>query len=94
MVLEERYGIRPARAQFSIESVPAGKREAKLLGVESGSPILRCDQLTEDERGRLIELCEMRYRGDRYRFRGTLVRPSPAELEAVQVSEVDGPQAG
>jgi GntR family transcriptional regulator len=78
--LEERYGIRPTRAHFSIEAVPAGAREARLLGVEAGAPLLRCDQITEDESGRLIELSEMRYRGDRYRFRGTLVRPS-AELD-------------
>jgi len=93
--LEERYGLRPTRAHFSIEAVPANKRDAKLLDVEAGAPLLRCDQVTEDETGRLIELCEMRYRGDRYRFRGTLVRPSPAELEAVEAPTLDGPpQAG
>jgi GntR family transcriptional regulator len=90
-VLEERYGIRPARAHFSIEAVPAGTREAKLLGVEPGAPLLRCDQVTEDEGGRLIELCQMRYRGDRYRFRGTLVRPTPADLEHAEASPLTGP---
>jgi len=90
-VLEERYAIRPARAHFSIEAVPAGAREAKLLGVDPGAPLLRCDQVTEDDGGRLIELCQMRYRGDRYRFRGTLVRPSPVELEHAEASPLPGP---
>jgi DNA-binding GntR family transcriptional regulator len=35
---------------------------------------LRCQQQTEDETSRMIELCEMVYRYDRYRFRATLVR--------------------
>ena len=94
-VLEQRYGIRPARAHFSIEAVAASGRDAKLLGVEAGAPLLRCDQVTEDDGGRLIELCQMHYRGDRYRFRGTLVRPVPTELEHADASQLARPpQAG
>jgi DNA-binding GntR family transcriptional regulator len=36
--------------------------------------LLRCQQQTEDDVGRQIELCEMVYRYDRYRFRATLAR--------------------
>ena len=73
-VLEDRYGIRPARARFAVEAIAADERLAALLELERGGPLLRCEQLTEDESGRPIELCEMVYRGDRYRFRATLVR--------------------
>ena len=73
-VLEERYGIRPTRAHFTVEAVAADARQAALLGLEPGQPVLRCRQQTEDETGRRIELCEMVYRGDRYRFRATLLR--------------------
>ena len=73
-VLEERYGVRAARARFSLEAIAADERLAALLELEPGGPLLRCDQLTEDETGRSIEMCEMVYRGDRYRFRATLVR--------------------
>jgi DNA-binding GntR family transcriptional regulator len=73
-VLEGRYGIRAARARFAVEAIAADERLAALLELEPGGPLLRCDQLTEDEAGRAIELCEMVYRGDRYRFRATLVR--------------------
>jgi DNA-binding GntR family transcriptional regulator len=83
-VLEERYGLRPSRAHFTVEAVSAGKRESSLLSLEPGQPLLRCHQLTEDESGRLIELCEMLYRGDRYRFRSTLVRGQVAELEITE----------
>ena len=75
-VLEERFGIRPTLARFTVEAVPADARRAKLLDLEAGQPLLRCEQLTEDETGRRVELCEMVYRFDRYRFRTTLVRPA------------------
>jgi GntR family transcriptional regulator len=73
-VLERRFGMRPARARFTIEAIAADERRAELLGLEAGRPLLRCHQQTEDDTGRQIELCEMVYRGDRYRFRATLVR--------------------
>jgi GntR family transcriptional regulator len=73
-VLEDRFGVRPARARFTVEAAPADPRRAHLLELETGQPILRCQQQTEDETGRVIELCEMVYRYDRYRFRATLVR--------------------
>jgi DNA-binding GntR family transcriptional regulator len=86
-VLEERYGIRAARARFAVEAIAADERLAKLLELQPGGPLLRCDQLTEDETGRPIEMSEMVYRGDRYRFHATLVRtgagaaPAEAALE-------------
>jgi GntR family transcriptional regulator len=72
--LEERHGLRPTRARFAVEAVAADEHQAALLDLRPGEPLLRCHQLTEDESGRLIEMCEMVYRGDRYRFRATLVR--------------------
>jgi GntR family transcriptional regulator len=73
-VLEGRFSMRPTRARFTVEAIAADDRSAGLLGLEPGRPLLRCQQQTEDETGRQIELCEMIYRGDRYRFRATLVR--------------------
>jgi GntR family transcriptional regulator len=73
-VLQERYELRPVRARFSIEAVAADDRRAELLELRPGEPLLRCRQETQDEAGRPIELCVMVYRGDRYRFRATLVR--------------------
>jgi GntR family transcriptional regulator len=72
----ESGGVRPARARFAVEAVAADERQAALLDLRPGQPLLRCHQVTEDESGRVIELCDMVYRGDRYRFRATLVRGS------------------
>ena len=73
-LLEDHYAIRAARARFTVEAIAADARRAELLDLEPGEPLLRCDQQTEDDDGRQIELCEMVYRHDRYRFRATLVR--------------------
>lgn len=73
-VLEERYDMRPSRARLTVEAVAADERSAALLGLAVGQPLLRCQQQTEDETGRQIELSEMVYRGDRYRFEATLQR--------------------
>jgi len=78
-VLEDRYGIRPTRARLSAEAVAAGGRQARLLDLRPGEPLLRCNQVTEDQLGRRIELCEMSYRGDRYRFRATLEREAASQ---------------
>jgi GntR family transcriptional regulator len=80
-VLEERHGLRPSRARFSVEAVAADEHQAALLDLQPGEPLLRCQQLSEDETGRPIELCEMVYRGDRYRFRATLVRAGSGSAE-------------
>lgn len=73
-LLETSYDVRPTRARFTVEAVAADERRAQLLDLEAGQPLLRCVQQTEDQTGRPIEVCEMVYRGDRYRFRATLVR--------------------
>jgi len=78
-VLQERYGIRPARARFAIDAIAADDRQASLLGLSVGGPLLRCSQATEDDGGRTIERCDMVYRGDRYRFRATLVRAGSSD---------------
>ena len=74
--LEQTFGLRPARARLTVEAIPADERRARLLGLEPGEPLLLCRQQSEDQAGRQIELCDMVYRGDRYRFMATLERGS------------------
>lgn len=72
--LEERYGVIPTRADYVIEAVAATSNEAGLLAVEIGSPLLRANETLYDPQDRPIDIGRMVYRGDRYRFRTTLVR--------------------
>jgi GntR family transcriptional regulator len=79
--LEER-GVVPTRADFSVEATVASPDQAALLGVDPGHPLLVTSQTTFDQRDRPIELATMAYRGDRYRFRASLRRPStPSALK-------------
>ena len=75
-VLEQNFGLRPTCARLTVEAIPADERRAQLLGLEPGEPLLLCRQQSQDQAGRQIELCDMAYRGDRYRFRATLERGS------------------
>ena len=74
--LEQNYGMRPTRARLTVEAIPADERRARLLGLEPSEPLLLCRQQSQDQTGRQIELCDMVYRGDRYRFMATLERGS------------------
>lgn len=70
----EAAGAGPVRADYALQAVAADPRRAELLGVTPGFPLLRTTTTGYDAAGVLVELGEMVYRGDRYRFRATLVR--------------------
>jgi GntR family transcriptional regulator len=72
----EDHGVVPTRADYSVEATAAGPDDATLLGVEPGDPLLVTSQTTFDQHDRPIELATMSYRGDRYRFRASLRRPT------------------
>jgi GntR family transcriptional regulator len=67
-------GCAPVRAGYTVEAMPAAWPQAELLGVPEGAPVLVTDTSAYDPADRAVELCRTVYRGDRYRFRATLVR--------------------
>ena len=67
-------GSAPARADYVVRADGAESREARLLDLSPGAPVLRAEQVTFDAAGRPIQLCRIAYRGDRYRFRASLGR--------------------
>lgn len=73
----DEAGTGPVRADYGVQAIAASRRQAKLLGVETGEPLLLATTASRDTGGRLVELGEMTYRGDRYRFRATLTRRRP-----------------
>jgi GntR family transcriptional regulator len=68
-------GVAPQRADYSVEAIPAEAEQARLLDLEPGQPLLSTRQVTFAADGRVIELGGIIYRGDRYRFRATLLAP-------------------
>jgi GntR family transcriptional regulator len=75
-LLRERWGVAPAEAQQTIETVPASPQVAGLLQTEAGTPMLLLTRVTRDEEGRVFEFVRSLYRGDRYRFVTSLLPPS------------------
>jgi DNA-binding GntR family transcriptional regulator len=80
-VLRDRFDIRATRAGFEVEARVADARDAELLDIPEGSPLLVATQTTDDQRGDRFELSRMVYRADSYRFRATLVAGSSRSEE-------------
>jgi GntR family transcriptional regulator len=74
-VLSENYGVHPVEAEETIETASASPREADLLGVDTGSPILVLGRHSFDADGQPIEYVRSWYRGDRYTFVARLTAP-------------------
>lgn len=69
-----RAGVVPSSADYVLQAIAAEPRQAKLLRVEPGAPLLMVRARTFDGKGRPMELSRNIFRGDRYQFRTTLYR--------------------
>lgn len=69
----ESAGVRPSRADFIVEATSCDAEQSEHLAGGPGAPLLLARQTTFDQDDRPLELGSMAYRGDRYRFRATLV---------------------
>jgi GntR family transcriptional regulator len=66
-LLEEHYGLRPHRARESLEPVTAGTREAGILGVDAGAPLMQVERTVYARSGEPLEFARDLFRGDRTR---------------------------
>jgi GntR family transcriptional regulator len=66
--LSETYDVEPVEAEETIETASASPREAELLEVDTGAPILVLGRHSFDAGGSPIEYVRSWYRGDRYTF--------------------------
>ena len=62
------YGVEIAEAQETIETVLADPRDAPLLQVDVGMPLLLLSRHAFDAAGAPVEWAQSRYRGDRYKL--------------------------
>ena len=70
----DRAGARVMTADYTTEACAATPAQARQLGLEPGEPLLFARTTSFDAQGRVVELGETFYRGDRYRFHASLVR--------------------
>ena len=77
-LLRARYGVELASAEETIEAVAAPEREADLLGIPSGVPVLLLSRQSFDSDEKPVEFVRSVYRADRFRFR-TRLQPAVAK---------------
>lgn len=75
--LLEGRGMHPSWAVQSIGATVADARQADLLGVTAGAPLVRLKRIVYDRRDRPIEHLTAFYRADRYEYRTVLRRDAP-----------------
>jgi GntR family transcriptional regulator len=75
-ILSSKYDVVPIEAEETIETASAAPREADLLGVDTGSPVLVLGRHSFDADNSPIEYVRSWYRGDRYTFVARLTASS------------------
>jgi len=73
-ILQEKYNINLVAADETLEVTVATPREALLLEVPAGSPLLLSERVLWTNERRAIEFVKILYRGDRYRYTVRLTR--------------------
>ena len=94
-----RYGVELAWAEETIEAALSPEREAGLLGIPVGAPVLVLCRQSFDAIGRPVEFVRSYYRADRFRFRSRLqpplatsgrVLPADTRLRLASVADAPG----
>jgi GntR family transcriptional regulator len=73
-MLQEKFHLIPTEADETLEVTLATPREATLLQIPPGSPLLLSERTTYSQYRRVIEFVKILYRGDRYRYIAKLTR--------------------
>jgi len=73
-LLAEKYNLHPTEADETLEAVLASPREAALLQIDPGSPLLLSVRVTYSQYRRPIEHVRILYRADRYQYYAKLTR--------------------
>ncbi len=73
-MLQEQFHLIPTEADETLEVTLATPREASLLQIKPGSPLLLSERTTYSQFRRVIEFVKILYRGDRYRYIAKLKR--------------------
>ncbi len=73
-MLQEKFHLIPTEADETLEVTLATPREAALLEIPAGSPLLLSERTTYSQTRRVIEFVKILYRGDRYRYIAKLTR--------------------
>ncbi|MCC3358085.1 GntR family transcriptional regulator [Bacillus sp. REN16] len=70
----EEIGLNIISGTQELEAITANKREASILGIKAGAPILYIQQVSQLEDQQPLEYVKSYYRADRYKYRVEMVR--------------------
>jgi len=73
-ILREKFHLIPTEADETLEVGLATPRDASLLQIVPGSPLLLSERITYSQNRQVIEFVKIVYRGDRYRYYAKLTR--------------------
>jgi GntR family transcriptional regulator len=73
-MLQEKFHLIPTEADETLEVTLATPREAALLQIPAGSPLLLSERTMYSQYRRVVEFVKILYRGDRYRYIAKLTR--------------------
>jgi GntR family transcriptional regulator len=73
-ILRERYDIVAMRCDYELQAEGARRRDAELLAITEGDPVLVGYQMTYDQHEQCFDIGKQVYRGDAYRFKASLFR--------------------
>lgn len=73
-ILQEKFNINLATADETLEVTVANPREALLLNIPEGSPLLLSERILWTNERRAVEFVKILYRGDKYRYAVRLTR--------------------
>lgn len=74
-VLARDFHLHLVAADETLQAAEADERDAELLHISKGSPILRIERVSFDNRSEPKEYVLMRYRSDEYKYYVRLTRP-------------------
>ena len=66
--LEELYDAHPQEAQDIVTAGSATREEARLLGINTGAPVMRLRRTSVDRRGLTVEYSKVVFHAERYQF--------------------------
>lgn len=78
----EECGCSVHRADYAMRAAAASPRQAELLHISSGDPVLAAEEIVYDRQDRVIQSGRLVFRGDSYRFEASLYRRDPAAATA------------
>jgi GntR family transcriptional regulator len=80
-LFEQRYNVRPVRANQTLEATVANEYEQELFAVQPGMPMILLSGVTYDSLNRPIEQFKAVYRGDRFKLAYESERDAPSDSQ-------------